>query len=904
MMRHLISSLAPLFAVSLLGISAGRAADNQVANQAAIQDALAALQRGDFTAAERTLRAELLTHPNEAPVLTLLGVALDNLRKFPEADAVHRRAVSNAPRSPDVLNNYANHLVGAGDEAGARKVYLQVVALDPANSNANVQLAQMALKGKRGAEALGYLRRLPANQQEAANIAILRLGAMYLAGDRAQADALAARLSAVIDGDLGLSFSAGMALANAGEFDRAETFFSRALAAAPADFNVLFNLGVVASQAGHNARGREVLETALRQQPRNVDVLYNLASVDAALKQTDAAVRLLAQAARLAPQRADIQRLLAITTSDLGALEDTAAAWDLYLKLEPNDDSARRERGFTAMQMGKVEQGIADLKWFVARHPDDAVGHYELGLAQSKDEPVKGLAHLDRAIALKPDFAAAHSARGSLYYQAGKFQAAVADLETTASLRPDDAIALDRLGQAYSALDRPAEAVPVLRRAAGLAPDDSKTMLHLARALADAGQTRESKEAMDRFRQLGPVTVKAVPGGLVDYLSLTPEQQRADYGARVEKAARANPSDALAQVSLLKLLLEDGNRDQAAATAHRIAGLKPGPAILADAGRALLESKQYPPARELLEQAAAAGPSADVDLDLAIATFHATGNREGLQLMDRVPEPERNGDYYLARAQMLDASGKTDEAASALDKALHASAKRPDLYRQATVFLVKNGQLTEALGLLDQAARILPQDREILMLRATTLERAGRTADAERLLGEIQNRWPEWHAIWVANGVILATHQHFEEARHALDTAVALGARSPEAHYYLADSILRSAGGHLDGAEVAIQHALRQAPDDPWILELAGRIALANGDYQTAVQRLREAVHLGPAMVQPHITLARAYGALARPEEAQAELERAKAIQRDSSGADEEPPYPSRLFQQKPARDW
>ncbi|MBZ5623120.1 MAG: tetratricopeptide repeat protein, partial [Acidobacteriia bacterium] len=450
-----------------------------VDDRAAIRDALAALQRGDFASAEQTLRADVETHPNDAGALTLLGVALDNLRKFQEADAVHRRAIANAPRSIDVLNNYANHLVGAGDEDGARKMYLQVVALDPAQVNANLQLAQLALKRKSAQEALGYLKHLPADQQEAPKVAILRLAALYLTGDRAAADALAARLSAANGGDLGLNFSAGLALANAGQFEQAETFFTRALAAAPSDFNVLVNLGVVASRAGHLERGREVLEAALRQQPQNVDVLYNLASVDTALKQTDAAVRLLAQASRLAPQRADVQKLLAISTGDLGALEDAAAAWDRYLKLQPYDDFARRERGYTAVQMGKFEQGIADLEWFLARHPEDPTGHYELGQALSKDDPAKGLAHLDRALALKPDFAVAHAARGSLYYQSGKFEAAVSDLESAVSLRPNDAIILDRLGQTYSALDRPADAVRVLRRAAELAPDDSKTVLHL-----------------------------------------------------------------------------------------------------------------------------------------------------------------------------------------------------------------------------------------------------------------------------------------------------------------------------------------------------------------------------------------------------------------------------------------
>jgi tetratricopeptide (TPR) repeat protein len=654
-----------------------------------------------------------------------------------------------------------------------------------------------------------------------------------------------------------MNFSLGLALANAGQYEQAEAFFTKALAAAPSDFNVLVNLGVVASHAGHNDRARDLLDAALRQQPQNVDVLYNLALVDVSLQQTEAALRLLAQAARLAPQRADVQKLLAITTGDLGALEDAAAAWDRYLKVEPNDDFGRRERGFTAIQMGKFEQGMPDLEWFVARHPEDAVGHFELGQAMSKDEPAKGLAQLDRALVLKPDFAAAHAFRGSLYYQSGKFEAALTDLEAAARLRPDDAVTLDRLGQTYSALERPADAVRVLRRAAELASGDSKTILHFARALADAGLTSESKAAMDRFRQLGPAINKSVPGGLVDFLSFTPEQQHADYRARVEKAARANPGDALAQVNLLKLLLDDGKLDEVAPTAHRIAGLKPGAAVLADAGRALLESKQYPPAIELIEQSVAAGPSADADLDLAIATFHATGAREGLQRMDRVPEGQRTGDYYLARAQMLDASGRPDEAAAALEQASQRAPKRVDLYQQATAFLVGKGRFGEALGLLDRAAQALPQNREILLMRATTLELAGRTADAEKLLGEMQNRWPEWHAIWVARGVVLETHQHFEEARQALEIAVVLGARSSEAYCYLADSSFRSTPARTDAAEVAIRKAVSLAPEDPWIKSLAGKIASAKSGRRDAM-----------------------------------------------TGVDQEPPYAGKLFLGKPPREW
>ena len=579
-MRCPVSPSTSLLAVLLFCLSAGRAADGG----ATLRDAVAALERGDFPSAEQKLRAELVAHPSDATALSLLGVALDNQKKFREAAEAHRRAIANAPRSAGILHNYGNHLGMTGDDEGARKVYLQVVALDPANHDANLQLARLALKRKSGPEALGYLKRLPANRQEAPNVAVLRVEALYLAGNHADADALVARLTPAAQGDPGLSSSLGLALANAGKFDEAEAFQARALAAAPADFDVLYSLGVTASRAGHYQRARDVLETALRQQPQNVDVLYSLAYVIDALKQPEEAVRLLAQAARLAPQRADIQKALAIITTGLGANEDALAAWNRYLKLEPNDEFARRERGYSAVRLGQFEQGIADLQWFLARHPDDAVGYFQLGRAESEVDPAQAIVHLDKALALKPDFAPARSARGSLYYRMGKPEAAVTDFESAAALLPDDAIILDRLGQTYLALDRPADAVRVLRKAAELAPEDSKTLFHFGRALADVGQSAESKVVMDRFQQLGSNTKKLVPGGLVDYLSLTPDERRADYRARVESAVLKDPSDAAAQARYLKLSLEDGNSDQAAAAARQIAGLKPGPAVLAEAG--------------------------------------------------------------------------------------------------------------------------------------------------------------------------------------------------------------------------------------------------------------------------------------------------------------------------------
>src|SRR5207248_3159184 len=109
--------------------------------------------------------------------------------------------------------------------------------------------------------------------------------------------------------------------------------------------------------------------------------------------------------------------------------------------------------------------------------------------------------------------------------------------------------------------------------------------------------------------------------------------------------------------------------------------------------------------------------------------------------------------------------------------------------------------------------------------QAAVSELAGKPDDAEKSMTAIQNRWPEWQPAWAAHGIILDRHGHYDEARKALETALALGATDPAIHYYLADCALQS--GSLAAAQGAIDKALQQSPQDPRIQALAGRIAAA-----------------------------------------------------------------------------
>jgi len=475
-----------------------------------------ALKRGDLRVAESKLRAEIQAHPDDVEALSFLGVALDGEKKFAEADSFHRRALALAPRSNSILDKYGSHLLVTGDEAGARRTFLKSLTLDSADGYASLELAQMALKDKDGPAALSYLNHLSAEQAGKPDVALRRVVALELSGRNTEANALAAGFR----NDAEWNAAAGRALADAGELNGAETLLESALASNPASFPLLFGLGVVASHAGHYTRSREVLEAALRQQPRNADILYSLAYVSDATQESAEAFRLLAQAAQVAPARSDIQKSLATAAGNLGEFKASAEAWDAYMKLAPSDDTARRERGFANVHLGQFDAGLVDLRWYAARYPADADGWYELGIGESAKDPTTGMPSLDKAIALKPDFAAARSVRGALYYREGKPEIALPDLEFAAAAQPQSAMIQYRLGQAYLALDRLNDAISYFRRATVLAPDDYPAQFHLANALAQAGQTAESDKILERIRNW-PVRQDTSSTDLLDQASVS-----------------------------------------------------------------------------------------------------------------------------------------------------------------------------------------------------------------------------------------------------------------------------------------------------------------------------------------------------------------------------------------------
>ncbi len=419
-------------------------------------------------------------------------------------------------------------------------------------------------------------------------------------GRKPEADAIFERLSGQTEHDADGTLAIASALFGAERYEDAEKLFARAMELAPDRFDALYDCGLAASRSGHNERARDLLDQALRLQPANVDVMYDLAAVNAKLGKGDVAAEILGRASRLAPTRPDLQQLLARVTAELGYFADSAAAWDRYLQLVPGDDSARRERAFAQTAIGEqAATGLSALTAYVRKHPADPVGHYELGTAECPNDPESALREFNKAIALKPDLMASRFARGLLLQRQGNTQAALLDFEWAAKRAPAHAAILDRLGDTQLALKQLDKAVETLRGAAKLAPDDPTVLNHLGRALRRTGQNQEAEAVFVHLRELGPAKPEASrPAGLLDFLSLSPEEQLLRYRAGVERTVQKNPANVQAQVRYLQLLLEDGDTNGARLVARKIASLKPAAALARETEQVLLAAQQYDAAKQ------------------------------------------------------------------------------------------------------------------------------------------------------------------------------------------------------------------------------------------------------------------------------------------------------------------
>lgn len=703
------------------------------------QRAVIAFREGRPAEAEQALRTLIAKTPRDAAALGFLAVLLDNQARYPEAERYYNEALALTPGSVSLLNNLGNHYASAGDMDRARRQFLRVIAVDPGHSNANLQLARIAVERKQGREALDYLAQV---KGQATGIVLLWAEALHWAGRSRESDDAIEALAKASSGNAPALFALGLALARMERFDRAEQMFSRVLEQDPGDADALYNLGLAAARAGHLERSRGALETALKIRPGDVAILAKLGRVYASEENYPQAVLLLSEARKLSPRDPEVLLTLARTLDAVGYSRDAVLVYDDYLTLRPNDEAARLDRALDCAETGRLDEAVAETKRHISRFPKRADGYYRLALITERRDPAAALTLLNQALVLEPDMASARYDRGILLHKMARSADAVKDLELAAASEPDHPGILSELGKVYLELQRPKDAETVLRRAAQWAPDDRGVLVHLGRALSEIGEDEESRTVLARLDSLGPE--KPAPNrrsNVLGTLDLPPAQREALFIASLERAVQRKPGDASLRLQLGNALLAAGRRE--------------------DAAMAVREIDDPDPATRI---------------EIAKLLRRASSAEAALLELDRVPDDGRQEAYHVLRAELLEAVGRRDDARREVEGRRAAIARSPETAFRAAVLEFEWSDYTAAAEMADHAAPL----QASLLVKAAALDRLGKVAEAAVILHEAESRWPEWGRAFLLHGALLAWRGERSEAGRMLGTARALGEQAPD----------------------------------------------------------------------------------------------------------------------------
>jgi Flp pilus assembly protein TadD len=643
------------FCIGLLmgsaSIAGGQAPQSNSVYEKAIQD----FQNGRAADAENTLRSVLQSHPQDLQALSLTAVILDSERRYSEAEEFYIRALKIAPRSTAILNNLGDHYLAVNDLKKAQESFHAVLAVDSRHANANLQMAQMSVQAGHGAAALGYLMHLKDADQAEPIAQLLTAQAYALTGKCDSANKKLEDLAGKTGLDPAFTFSMGMAHTTCKQYGAAEISFSEALKSDPTNFDIQYNLALAAGHNGDLPQAQQAFVAALGIKPDDPDTLSAYGTLLMEEKDYMGAAAMLNHAAHVAPERSDVLLLLAHATEELEFFGEAADVYQRYLKLHPDDDIAHREHGFDLVRAVRANEGLPELQQYVSKHPDNIQGLYELAIGEITGEPEKALHLLDKALSLDPGFIQARYTRAALNFQADKLSESLDDLRRFLKQDPKNPNALDLMGQIYLKQDRAQDAGQVLKEAAGLAPHNRTILWHYSEVLRKLRRTDELNAVMAELRTIseGDDGSRHAWTGLLDFLNLSPTQQDARYLASIRAAVAKNPRDILLKTRLAKVLLERGDTDEAVSLFQSILAGGADNDTLADCGKALMQHEQYQLAVDFLQKVPNPG------LDLIIALLHTAGAEAALEKLDNVPDGQRDGDYYLLRAQVLDSAGKS-----------------------------------------------------------------------------------------------------------------------------------------------------------------------------------------------------------------------------------------------------
>ena len=303
------------------------------------------------------------------------------------------------------------------------------------------------------------------------------------------------------------------------------------------------NQGNALLSEGRIADAERMYRKAISLNPRYMPAYYNLGNVLRMQRRFEEALTAYETALSLSPDDYEIWMNKGATLIELGRPAEARQAFSRAHELMPTAAEALVNMGLACERQHQIEKSQAAgsgtgaaagknsldaaVDYYnkaLAINPGLAVAHSNLGsVLQSQGKPDAAEQSLRRAIELNPDFADAQINLGNALQSKGQLEEAAACFQRAIKLSPENADAFYNLGNVYRDLKRAEEAEASYRKALAINPRSIGALSCLAGLLMER---KRSEEALGYFRQV----IEIEPGNAVAshmIASLTKENSEA-----------------------------------------------------------------------------------------------------------------------------------------------------------------------------------------------------------------------------------------------------------------------------------------------------------------------------------------------------------------------------------------
>ena len=157
-----------------------------------------------------------------------------------------------------------------------------------------------------------------------------------------------------------------------------------------------------------------------------------------------------------------------------GHFEQAYGVFDSVVREEPRNAEAYARRGFAQLALGGMTGGLADINRALEINPDYALAHNYKGVVFAMNG-IRDQAILEftRAVELAPGLTEAYVNRGKIYLEMSDGESALADLDTALDLEPESAELLLIRAQTHLILGNTGRAEADLERVLSLPVDEA-----------------------------------------------------------------------------------------------------------------------------------------------------------------------------------------------------------------------------------------------------------------------------------------------------------------------------------------------------------------------------------------------------------------------------------------------